>query len=94
MMKHEFDAMLGKEMECSDMDWEIVEMVYMWHPTLDRADAKSVSAKLYGMMGVRPFLEMYDTATKAKDLQAKVTEAKQALEAAKLDYDEFHKSNR
>ena len=92
MMKSEFDEKLGKKSKY--MDWEAIERVYMWHPSFDRTDAKKVTVDLYKLLGVRPFLEMYDTATKAMEIQEEVNRIGAQLETAKTKLKEFNESNR
>ena len=90
-MKSEFDQKLGKESK--DIDWEAIETVYMWHPAFDRTDAKKVAVDLYKMLGVRPFLEMYDPAVKARNMDAKIQALKIQLTQAKEEYKIYKEEN-
>jgi hypothetical protein len=87
MMINEFNEKLGREVKL--IDWDAIERVYMWHPAFDRTDAKKIAVELYKLLGVVPFLAMWDDATKAMQIQEEVTAAKQALESAKQKAEEF-----
>lgn len=92
MMISEFNETLDKE--CNEMDYEVVEAVYMWHPAFDREDGKRVAIELYRLMGVRPFLEMHPTAMKGKDLHDKCESLRAQLRAAEADMRNFKADNR
>jgi len=54
MMKEEFEKRLGKEIDIEE--YEVIEFVYMFHPSLDvKDDPKGQIAKVYKEFGM-PFI--------------------------------------
>lgn len=57
MMQHEFESrILGT---VSPDDWEVIEHVYMWHPSIDDVKGKDQIAQLYLLGGMGLIQDMY-----------------------------------
>ena len=58
MMKEEFEKLVGKKV--SNTDYEIIEKVYVWHPSITATNGKKQISdiyKKYGMLVVKAMLE-------------------------------------
>ena len=52
MNYHEFLSRLPAKTEVSNADYELIEVVYTWHPAIDNIKGKDQIAKLYKDFGV------------------------------------------
>ena len=66
MMKNEFEELLGGAV--STADYDIVEFVYTWHPSISETDGKQQIVNLYKNGGMLVIKGMIEAATYAKEL--------------------------
>ena len=67
MTKKEFEKIIG--MELTPFDYELVETVYTWHPSISNENGKQEMATLYRLGGIRIIKDMYPTAKCAMNIQ-------------------------
>ena len=79
MMKSEFEKILGHEV--TPRDYNLIEFVYNFHPSIPETGGKETIAKLYEIGGVRLIKDMLPTARIAKDLDERLH--KMRLEVAR-----------
>jgi hypothetical protein len=73
MMKNEFEALLGHSIV--NADYDIVEKVYMYYPTVIGADGKDMYAEMYKYFGIRVFEDMLMRSEKAEELEKVIHDA-------------------
>lgn len=66
MQKEEFEDLVGQAL--SDMDYEIIETVYLHHPAIRDVSGKEEVAELYKSFGMNIFYDMFQRAKKNQDL--------------------------
>ena len=88
-MKWEFERLVGKEV--SDEDWELVELVYTYHP---KDLTKEETATLYKVGGREIFEGLRPVAEKVKKLEDKVFELEHELRKAKEELVKFRLEHR
>lgn len=66
MQKEEFEDLVGQAL--SDMDYEIIETVYLYHPAIRDVSGKEEVAELYKSFGMTIFYDMFQRAKKNQDL--------------------------
>ena len=71
----------------TDKEFETINFVYNYHPSIHPANGKSQIAMLYSTFGMRIICDMYDTAKRAQELddermklKAKLREVERAEE--------------
>lgn len=69
MQKREFEEMVGKTV--SDAEYELIEAVYQWHPSVRETSGKEEVAELYKSFGITIFLDMFPRAEKNRALDTK-----------------------
>ena len=62
-------------------DYEIIEKVYMFHPSVDPVKGKDQIAELFNIFGMRVILDMLPTAKKAEELDDEIRETKHKLDS-------------
>ena len=62
MMKEEFEKFVGETV--SNEDYNVIETVYIWHPSISEVSGKDQISSIYRQFG------MLETATYAKELDA------------------------
>lgn len=62
MSKEEFEKLIGKEI--GKEDYDIIETVYTWHPSIPEVGGKEVIAKLYEVGGMEVMKDMHVKAIK------------------------------
>ena len=70
MMKAEFEKILGHEV--TQQDYNRIEFVYNFHPSIPETGGKETIAKLYEIGGMRLIKDMTPTARIAKDLEVRL----------------------
>ena len=85
MTKQEFTARTSKPV--SDKDYEIIEYVYTYHPSIDPVKGKDQIANLYETFGMRIIIDMLPTAEKAKHYEDEIRAAKLKLDRIKNEYE-------
>ncbi len=87
MQKSEFEKMIGHSV--SDADYEVIEMVYQWHPVVKETSGKDEVAELWKSFGITIFLDMFPRAKKACELQKKLCHAQSEVESIKKEIKEL-----
>ena len=77
MMKSEFTALIGAEI--NDHDWDIVQTVYQFHPAISDTNGKRQIADLYRSFGMLPIIDMLERAQKIGLLEQKISALKQEI---------------
>lgn len=78
MMKNEFEKLIGKEVSSSE--YETIEMVYTFHPSISNTKGKQQIADLYKIGGMPLMKNMLETAEIMKGLEDEEREIKAALQ--------------
>ena len=86
MTKEEFEQRIGEEV--TPDQYEKIEEVYMWHPTI--ADKDDI-ATIYKVGGMRVILDMLPTAQKAETINRKQAELRAELERLNREYKALEK---
>lgn len=86
MTKEEFEQRIGEEV--TPDQYEKIEEVYMWHPTIEFKDD---IATIYKVGGMRVILDMLPTAQKAETINRKQAELKAELERLNREYKALEK---
>ncbi len=84
MNKREFEEKIGKEI--ADSDYEIIEIVYAWHPVISNVDGKQQMADLYEIGGMTIIKDMLPRAEKAFELNQKMEKLEAELNKLRLEY--------
>lgn len=87
MTKQEFEERLNKTVNSTD--YEKIEEVYEYHPSISETDGKDQIAYLFKTFGMRIITDMLPTARKAKELEEKIRQARLTLENLKTEYKEL-----
>ena len=80
MTKQEFEKILGHEV--TQQDYNRIEFVYNFHPSIPETGGKETIAKLYEIGGMRLIKDMLPTAVKARSLEEEIHQM--SLEIARL----------
>jgi hypothetical protein len=96
MMKNEFIERVrqingGIYPEFTNEDWEIIEKVYNYHPSINEVTGKDQIAYLYFHFGMRVIKDMYPTAEEAESLEHKLLSLRNELERYTKEYDKLKK---
>ncbi|MDE6233440.1 MAG: hypothetical protein K2M60_08880 [Lachnospiraceae bacterium] len=78
MEKREFEKMI--EQHVSDVEYETIETVYMWHPSVKQVSGKEEVAELYKSFGMAIFHDMLPRAEKARELENQLCHAQAEVE--------------
>lgn len=89
MTQHEFEERIHKEI--NDSDYEIIETVYAFHPSISETNGKEEVATLFNMFGMRVFRDMLPTAQRAKSLESEIRITKSYLADLENRYEELKK---
>ena len=99
MMKHEFEQIIGSEV--STNDYEIIEKVYTWHPTISNTTGKQQIADLYKIGGMPLIKNMVETAEimqslddeerKIKDILHRILVRKEVVASGDVQYERCRK---
>lgn len=89
MTQREFEERIHKEI--NDSDYEIIETVYAFHPSVSETNGKEEVATLFNMFGMRVFRDMLPTAQKAKSLESEIRITKNYLADLEDRYEELKK---
>lgn len=71
MMKEEFRGMVHRPFTSDD--YQIIEKVYMYHPSVSDLDGKKEVACLFDMFGITVFYDMLPRALKCRDIQGRIS---------------------
>ncbi len=83
MTKEEFLERTPGTEKPTQEQWDIIETVYNYHPSISETNGKSQIAYLYVGFGFRVIKDMYPTANKAKEIITKMQIMKAKLEFLK-----------
>ena len=94
MNKNEFiyacESITGaKKLTISDSDYEIIEVVYAFHPAISEVRGKEQIALIYTAFGMIVINDMLPRAIKARELENKIAQAKAAYDNAMQEYNEL-----
>jgi len=81
MMKAEFEKLVGKTV--ADEEYEIIEKVYTWHPSISNTNGKEQMVYLYKKLGILVIKEMEETADLCKEIDDMERVLKNQLENLK-----------
>ena len=85
MMKNEFEERLhditGISCSVSDKDYQLIEYIYTFHPSISDTEGKRQVAQLYNDFGIRIFMDMKPTADRNRQLDVEIGRARHHLEA-------------
>lgn len=91
MMKEEFEELLSyypeQPAEVSNADYDLIEFVYVWHPSISDTKGKSQVVRLYAEFGIRIFEDMKPTADKAFDIMEAIGRLKNEISKLEEEYD-------
>lgn len=90
MTKQEFIKELdkiGRGLNFRGDDYEQIEFVYTYHPSIDGASGKAKIAILYGEFGMRVIRDMIPTAKKAQECVDKIRTLRNELNSAIEEYE-------
>jgi hypothetical protein len=80
MTSEEFTANLGKNVELTDNEWNIIQTVYNFHPAIG---TKKDIATLYNLGGMTIIKDMLPRSEAIRDAEKKLSEARLAYEKAR-----------
>ena len=94
MNKNEFlyacELITGKKkITIDDSDYEIIEVVYAFHPAISEVRGKEQIALIYTTFGMTVINDMLPRAIKARELENKISQAKAAYNTAMAEYNEL-----
>lgn len=73
MLKQEFlDKLPEGARTPSEKEYEIIEFVYNYHPSIHPVEGKSQIAKLYSEFGMRIILDMQETAKRSQEIRDEI----------------------
>lgn len=78
----------SKVVELTDREWQLIETVYTYHPSIQ--DKKHM-AGLYLDYGMAAITDMYLRAIKLQEMESQIKRQEEALERWKVRYDCFDK---
>lgn len=77
MQKYEFEERIDGKV--TDEQYKIIEIVYMWHPSVRNTSGKEEVAELFKSFGMAIFHDMYPRAKKAQELDKQLRIAKREV---------------
>ena len=83
MMRAEFEKLYGKEI--SSKEYEVIEFVYTWHPSIDNIKGKLQIADLYRNFGFQLIQDMVETAKKAEKTNSEINKIDSKLEEIRFE---------
>lgn len=79
MNKEEFLIRIKSNNEPTERQWQDIQYVYTWHPSIDDVNGKDQIAKLWDLGGYRLIEDMMPTAKKDQELQEEIRVLEQQL---------------
>ena len=89
MMIDEFNSRVSKPV--TEVDYDKIELVYAYHPSISETKGKDQIAMLYETFGMRIILDMLPTATKAAEYEERIAQLKMQLKSVEHEYNDFAK---
>lgn len=77
MMKQEFENLA--KMEINQEDYEMIELVYTFHPSISETSGKKQIVSIYHIGGMRIIKDMYPTAFEAYNIDTEIQKHKQEI---------------
>ena len=87
MTREEFESLA--RVKVSEEEYDAIETVYVYHPSISDTMGKQQIANLYSEYGYRIILDMLPSATKAQSLERELFDARIALENLEIKYKAF-----
>lgn len=87
MTKQEFESRAKRSI--SDNEYDKLEYVYAFHPSIDETKGKDQIALLWDTFGIRIIEDMMPTAKKAEELDNKIRTARIELDRLQDEYKEL-----
>ena len=89
MMKQEFTERAEINYDSlSEQNWDIINMVYAWHPMISDVNGKDEIIALYKKGGMGLMEDMYPTAEKLHDIESEIQTASVTVENLIKQYQE------
>lgn len=79
MTKSEFEYLIHGSV--TDEEYELIEIVYMWHPAIRNTSGKEEVAELYKSFGIIIFKDMYPRAMKLKEIDEEIRSLNRAKDS-------------
>ncbi len=92
MSKEEFEKLIDKKV--SGEDFDVIQFVYNFYPTISETNGKTEVAELYKKHGMGIFHDMYPTARRGMVLEDSIRRTEIALDTLKREYKEFREGKR
>ena len=64
----------------SEQEYEIIDFVYNYHPSIHSLDGKNQIARLYSEFGMRIILDMQETAKRMQEISAEIRSLRARIE--------------
>lgn len=87
MMKTEFEKQLCDTI--SDKNYQVVNYIYNFHPSISNTEGKRQIAELYKLGGMRLMYDMLSTAKEAEELETKISKTNAELAKLKQQYEDL-----
>lgn len=87
MTKQEFKALTKRDF--TDDEYEIIEYVYNFHPSISETEGKKQIAYLFDNYGIRIIADMMPTAVKAREYEELIAKKRHELEELQEAYNKL-----
>ncbi len=87
MQKHEFEELIGETI--TDNQYQIIEEVYMWHPSIKNTSGKEEVAELYKSFGMTIFRDMHKRACRIRALEESIHVREREVRAIQREIEEL-----
>ena len=91
MTKQEFRALTKRDF--TDKEYETIETVYTFHPSISETEGKKQIANLFDNFGFRIIADMLPTAVKAREYEGLIAKKRCELEELREAYNELKNPN-
>lgn len=89
MTKQEFETLVTAKTLPTESEWEAIQTVYAFHPSISETQGKSQIAYLYSTFGMRVIRDMLPTAKMAATIENQIRTTRLTLERLKAEYKEL-----
>ena len=86
MMKQEFEKLANISIQLAQSEYEVIETVYTYYPSIHHTKGKEQVAELYKTFGLRIFEDMLKRAETIESIQNKIIEHKQKIAELENDH--------
>lgn len=87
MTKQEFKSLTTRDF--TDKEYETIETVYTFHPSISETEGKKQIANLFDNFGFRIIADMLPTAVKAREYEGLIAKKRHELEELQEAYNEL-----